>query len=1129
MAVLGGQVYAQLTVDDSKFVGAMRNADKQLSSFAKGLKTAVIGVAGLQGIRIGTRWARDLIAAGDETQRFKVQLNAALQDGEKAAERLGQAIRFAASTPFRSSDAVAAIRDLTLLDFSNVENSLKGIGNIAMTFGRNMGEITQALYGMETEVFRRLGIDINRMGSQWQITFRGKVYKPIKNDIQSLRQLIVDQIGNIDLAGGIEAGARTISGQWNQFGDRITEIKRRLMDTQKTSEYLTNSLMNVVKAFERWNKSEEGIRTINKLAGQLRGAIDMADKSARILGKTLIFVMKHAALLKDIFVTFAAAKGLAYITKHMSQFGAQAIAAKTALEEARRAATMMGVGSTVISSYKKDLDVFKTFSRETAKYHIGMIQLDEEARNAMLKRAAAMERVRGHAARSIITWKSLGASIRAIPTALGGFAAAALPMLKAAAVVAALTAGFRGLVKVSEHLQIVWGKGMAFKESEDAATRVNKLENELIDITDRQAAANDRMRDATRERYNILYAIKTLHPDNITNLEAEKNVLEEQLALEKMNLKLEQKIAEANEISVLQEIRKSFEGQYDAKLRIKKIDDRILELQEQQKNKAEEKKKALEEEFKAATSIRFMGDVGAQMIEFDQKVRAIAENVRAAQDEARKTAKVYGSSFEEMGKAIEAEGAAKIKDVLDALEKISPALSELAKKRLPNLADLDRTGTVSSLQRNLESAKDTLQEMIGRWNDMSKYYGIPSSKFLPRLREYLKNLKPLSEEWKVVRDAIEEATQAEKDYQDQLAGKTSDILSRLKKAFDEHLLSPGDLKAALESNMPVILGDVARGMSELFKGQNMTDAQKYAVIISELQDRLAGFGLSAVKVKGQLKGFGFEAGTTAKWLEGAGIAKSDAIKAFGRAWDISKKEIESNMSALPHSALSRLLLGPDDGKKLMKDVERLIKAPKEMAGDLAIGDYAKVMREALSGVYGASAEEMGRMKDLAQDMLSGMSGRGYLGDLSSDLKEFETRLHGVAGLSRTEAEGISESFVMALTPLTNQVPEIAEKLRALQETALPTPERVNDAMVNAMPVMTSLTQVLERETVTVQELIRANGILEERMKALESALAKADFRTVKQEVDMDVSISTTQPAEAIKRSLQDVHQNFSTV
>ena len=118
---------------------------------------------------------------------------------------------------------------------------------------------------------------------------------------------------------------------------------------------------------------------------------------------------------------------------------------------------------------------------------------------------------------------------------------------------------------------------------------------------------------------------------------------------------------------------------------------------------------------------------------------------------------------------------------------------------------------------------------------------------------------------------------------------------------------------------------------------------------------------------------------------------------------------------------------------------------------------------------------------------------------------------------------------MALTPLTNQVPEIAGKLRSLQETTLPTPERVNDAMVNAMPVMTSLTQVLERETVTVQELIRANGILEERMKALESALAKADFRTVKQEVDMDVSISTTQPAEAIKRSLQDVHQNFSTV
>ena len=100
---------------------------------------------------------------------------------------------------------------------------------------------------------------------------------------------------------------------------------------------------------------------------------------------------------------------------------------------------------------------------------------------------------------------------------------------------------------------------------------------------------------------------------------------------------------------------------------------------------------------------------------FDKKIRQIAENVNKAKDEARAQAAATGKSFEELGQAITKEGKEKIKEALDELEKISPALAEIAKQRLPDLAMLDSTGAVGSMVLQLRTMEEILDENISKW------------------------------------------------------------------------------------------------------------------------------------------------------------------------------------------------------------------------------------------------------------------------------------------------------------------------------------------------------------------------------------------------------------------------------
>jgi hypothetical protein len=1365
MAVLGGQVYTQLGIDDKQFTAGLRNADSAVSNFSNGIKTAVSSIAALASVRIGMGWARQLIQTGDEIQKFKVQMNAALQDTEKASQRMGEAIHFAMTTPFQSADAIKAMRDLSLLNFSDTEKGMRGIGNLAMTFGRNMEDVSQALYSMNTMVMRQFGIEVDRMGSQWQAKFRGQVYYPVKNDIASLRELIINQIGNIDLAGGIEAGAKTIGGQWAQFGDRIAEVKKGIMETNDVSGYLTNTLQNVVQEFYRWNHSAEGMVVMKSLAQDLRGTIDTVAAGARAFGQVLVFAAKNAETLKNVMIAMGAMKvfnilvaGYRSINAEMlraqaaasgttASAEAQSMAMSAAAVSTSTAATAMsqlqaqaGTATATVATVAASLDSvglamarfnatqgvspFRVMTGDIASarasiasYAQSFLRVDEQLqvtmaetisyigvlnqlsiaetelqalnmkRNSMmgvygrdteiasteqaiaakqreiaainerslvLKQAALDEQNaiakklgyttatkantaaqrdnvqailagEGALVRHVVGTRSLTAEIitntRAMaanaaartssaaasffpPTMLAGFrlisewfaglgglvgsAAGAVagfgktvgaamasfaPMIGMMAVFTEATAAI-GAVSESWHNYSVAVKGARVNPLASVPEQVNAVENEIRKLQERTMEYQEIQSNIGLTMLHPFKAMVAYVDKFYGYSEAAAETLENQLSTLRTEEKLLESIEATENAIALRELSTN-ENRNVAEAALK----RIAALEKERLKTAgvmdEEERKAFEKETKVGFS---KADLKAAEAEFHKYVTAIQWNTREALESAERAAIESGTSVTEAHEAVYAEAAEQMEAALKKIEKAAgPTAAAMLRVQLPKSSD--GIGHLDEIITHMKDI-DVWGEKIQRSVDLAKYFEVPRDAFVPQLKEYLKTLKPLSEEWKKIKNAIDDATEAENDYQDALAGKTEDILSRLKDAFDNQAISPTQYLDAIKKNMPVVISDIERDMGDLFKGSNLNAAQKQAIILGEVEKRLAAVGLSAAKYRGQIIDFGLAAGTSADWFQKLGSDASVAYSQFGK-WDATLKEVKTDLEYKPTDGFYKnTLFGKGGIEALIKDIERMAETPERilagasMQGAIETG-IIKPMEVGLEKtglalkhtIEDAGAEAKALEKGVAADSGENAStqlaktttatekmGRVLTDATGAALKDFYemgNEASRIGAILKTSLTGIINpaELVTAFDPMVTKMQEAGEMLAAASKNALspwsetfgplldgaisklrdmPSPElpKVDSVGVSIIPVVTSLQTMLAQENLSVQSLIQANNALEGRMKSLEAALAKADFRTIKQEIDMDIDITTTETVAEVETQLQ---QNFGSI
>lgn len=304
-----GQISYRLFIDDSRFNSALNRAHGQvngLGSSLMGLKSILASVGGAFAVKGAVSAFLD---AGKAAEGYKLQLRAVIGEQEKANRAYEEARQYAKATPFTTDDVVGAYRDLATLGSANPLEDLKKLGNAALVYsqqtGESVGYITQALFGMETEVFRRLGVEIDRTGSKWQLKINGQMVETESN-IEGLRRAIIEGFG--DKFGGIaDAAQNTLGGQLAVLSSAWSDWLTKVSEKKGSFDQVKKELKDFTSEFDALMGGETG----DKLADSLGSFASDAASAMGSAGKTLVEFASHWEETKSVLVE--GAKGLAVV------------------------------------------------------------------------------------------------------------------------------------------------------------------------------------------------------------------------------------------------------------------------------------------------------------------------------------------------------------------------------------------------------------------------------------------------------------------------------------------------------------------------------------------------------------------------------------------------------------------------------------------------------------------------------------------------------------------------------------------------------------------------------------------------------------------------------------------------
>lgn len=169
-----------------------KGVQKELGETTKrvfNLRNALIGLAGAYGLQ---RVAKSFLEVGTQLEQFETQLTAVLDGNRQLAQETLKWVReFAAYTPFMTDEVVRAFVMLQSVGISVTKEMMTTIGDVAYVFNRRIEDVASALISFETEVLRRLGIEIDRTGKQ-AIIASGNVRVAVANDAAEIRKALLE-------------------------------------------------------------------------------------------------------------------------------------------------------------------------------------------------------------------------------------------------------------------------------------------------------------------------------------------------------------------------------------------------------------------------------------------------------------------------------------------------------------------------------------------------------------------------------------------------------------------------------------------------------------------------------------------------------------------------------------------------------------------------------------------------------------------------------------------------------------------------------------------------------------------------------------------------------------------------
>tara|TARA_R110000868_G_scaffold96433_3_gene265368 strand:+ start:13071 stop:15245 length:2175 start_codon:yes stop_codon:yes gene_type:complete len=312
------QVRLEFTVVDktgaaiSKAKGQINGLNRSLGK-TNGMAKKVAGALAAIGTGILIRGLINTIRQFEDLRATLVTVEGSTEAAAKSFRLIKE---FTQSTPFQLQDVTSAFITFRNAGLEPTIDFMTAIGNIAAGMGRRIDDVARAVFNATTGEFdtlKQLGIKVKDQGDKLQVIYKGTSQVIEKNGVDIIN--VIEKIGNVDFAGGIERQAQTLTGAFSNLQDEVaifadeigeggltaalTEITRGIIDASEGSENFANALGKNVGETLLFLK--DNLDTIKIAFGVFIGA--------KVLGGAIIGAGRLAVGLKALAPAFLALRG----------------------------------------------------------------------------------------------------------------------------------------------------------------------------------------------------------------------------------------------------------------------------------------------------------------------------------------------------------------------------------------------------------------------------------------------------------------------------------------------------------------------------------------------------------------------------------------------------------------------------------------------------------------------------------------------------------------------------------------------------------------------------------------------------------------------------------------------------
>jgi len=196
------------------------------------------------------------IKSAADFESLKTSLVTSLGGSKDAASAAFKEIeKFASSTPFQMEEVTGAFIKLKNMGLDPSMSALESYGNTASSMGKSLNDMVEAVADAAVGEFERLkefGIKAKSQGDNVSFTFKG-VTTTVKKNSEEIEQYL-QNIGNTEFAGGIEAQSKTFNGTISTLSDNVS------MAAASFGDLMLPALQNVSVALQ---STAEFIRNLN--------------------------------------------------------------------------------------------------------------------------------------------------------------------------------------------------------------------------------------------------------------------------------------------------------------------------------------------------------------------------------------------------------------------------------------------------------------------------------------------------------------------------------------------------------------------------------------------------------------------------------------------------------------------------------------------------------------------------------------------------------------------------------------------------------------------------------------------------------------------------------------------------